>query len=82
MINKIHPKKAWQQKQLAEQNKLLKEEYNNPPKTQLEKDIRNLKYMMNGIGYGSLYYRMGCYGSLKRAIYYLEKENKNAGTNN
>ena len=82
MSDKMHPRKAWQQKQLEAMNALLKAEYKNPPQTQREKDILNLKYMMYNIGYGSLYYRMGCYATLKRMIYLLEREDKNVRTNN
>lgn len=78
----ISQHKKWTLKQLKRQETLLKAEWDNPPKTQREKDIFNLKYMMYNIGYGSLCYRMGCYGSLKRAVKLLEKENEHDGTDN
>ena len=44
----------------------------NPPKTETEKDIHNLKWMMYGIMHGSRYFRGGCVSTLRRAIKRLE----------
>lgn len=80
--DKVSARKAWQAKQLAAQEKLLKSEWKNPPETQREKDIRNLKYIMYTIGYNSILYRLGCYSSLRRAIQLLEEEDNNGGIDN
>ena len=56
-------------KQLDKQWELLSQK----PKTQKEKDINNLKYMLYDIRPYSKYWRWGMCGSLKRAIELLEK---------
>lgn len=56
-------------KQLEKQRELLSQE----SKTQKEKDINNLKYMLYGIQPYSKYWRWGMCSSLKRAIQLLEK---------
>ena len=58
-------------KQFENMSKLLKQP---KPKTQIEKDIFNLKYVRYGIGYGSIQFRSGVISSLDRAIKLLEKE--------
>ena len=55
---------------------LLTEATNNPPVTQKEKDIFNLKSMLYNIKHGSRYYRWGYVATLKRAIKRLESEVK------
>ena len=42
------------------------------PENQIEKDIRNLKYMCYSIRYGGFEYRMGFVSTLRRAIKLLE----------
>lgn len=44
------------------------------PKTQIEKDIWNLKYLRYSIKYGSYNYRSGMIATLDRAIKRLENE--------
>lgn len=63
-------KKEFRIKQLEKQQELLNQE----PKTQKEKDINNLKYMLYNILPYSNYWRWGMRGSLKRAIELLEKD--------
>jgi hypothetical protein len=45
----------------------------NPPKTQTEKDIFNLKHMLYGIKHGSRAFRWGHVATLQRAIKRLEE---------
>lgn len=47
------------------------------PKTQKEKDIWNLKYLMYSINYGSFNYRSGMIATLDRVIKKLEKGETN-----
>jgi hypothetical protein len=63
----------WMKNNLKNTDVLLREE----PKTQEEKDIWNLKYMLYGIGKDSHYYRLGCVSTLRRIIKKLEDGNEN-----
>jgi len=54
------------------QYQLIREAYYNPPKTETEKDIYNLKYILYGIDHGSILFRSGCVSALQRAIKRLE----------
>lgn len=58
-------------KQLENMNELLKQP---KPKTQIEKDIFNLKFVRYGIRHGSIQFRSGVISSLDRAIKLLEQE--------
>lgn len=66
--------KEFNLKQLEKQSELL---HSDEPKTQLEKDIYNLKYIRYGIKHGSLWYRSGVIRSLDRAIAMLCVERLN-----
>lgn len=56
-------------KQLDSMNALI---HGPEPKTQIEKDIFNLKYIRYSIGYASCWYRWGIIATLDRVIKNLE----------
>jgi hypothetical protein len=60
------------------QSELIDAAIGNPPKTQAEKDLFNLKYMLCNIKHGSRYYRWGHVSTLQRAIKRLEASIKEA----
>lgn len=64
--------KEWREKQAETEIKLIIAHSN--AKTQKEKDIINLKQILNSIQPYSRWWRWGYTGSLKRAIKALEKD--------
>jgi hypothetical protein len=53
-------------------NNMLRLAYAETPKTERERDIRNLKFMLYGINKYDKLYRLGCDATLRRAIKILE----------
>lgn len=71
-------KQEFNKKQLENMTKLLE---GPEPKTQIERDIWNLKYMRYSIKHGSFLYRRGCIKTLDRAIETLSSSVDESETN-
>lgn len=69
VYEKYRKKRNFNKRQAANLRNLFQEPY---PENQIEKDIRNLKYMCYSIRYGGFEYRMGFVSTLRRAIKLLE----------
>lgn len=63
----------YNRRNIKRSSELVNESTINPPRNQREKDLFALKYMLYGIGYGSLLYRIGSVSALQRAIKRLEE---------
>jgi len=66
--NKTIKRRRWLQENAHRQAELLFED----PKTQMEKDIWNLKWMLYSIDKDSVWYNMGIVKTLRRTIERLE----------